>query len=105
MTAPTPEPPSPQRDRDDPLAGLLEAAAGGDAAAFERFYDATVLDALAVVRQETPDRVEDVLTECYLHAWRCAPQFDRSRGGALSWLLEVVRLCARRAGSTAEASG
>jgi RNA polymerase sigma-70 factor (ECF subfamily) len=78
--------------RDEQLAGLLRAAAGGDGGAFESFYNGTSRYALAVVRRIAGDvHAEDVLSDCYFQAWRNAKQFDAARGSALSWLLTMAR--------------
>ena len=73
------------------LAGLLCASAGGDAPAFESFYDATVCDALALAGQLVRGNLEDVLTASYLRAWRDCARFDPALAGPLDWLLAIVR--------------
>jgi RNA polymerase sigma-70 factor, ECF subfamily len=84
----TPTSPAPEQL----LATLLASAAGGDARAFERFYEATSRQAMAVVRRITGDAyAEDVLSDCYFQAWRNAAQFDPARGSALAWLLTMAR--------------
>jgi RNA polymerase sigma-70 factor (ECF subfamily) len=90
------EQPSNEREaqcaRDEMLAGLLRAAAGGDGRAFEQFYDATARQALGLVRRIAGDaHAEDVLADSYFQAWRSAAQFDASRGSALTWLLTLAR--------------
>ena len=51
--------------RDGELAALLKAAAGGDARAFESFYNATSRYAMAVVRRVAGDaHAEDALADC-----------------------------------------
>jgi len=81
-----PAPPEPE------LAALLASAAGGNARAFEQFYDATARHAMAVVRRVAGDAyAEDVLSDCYFQAWRNAAQFDPARGSALAWLLTMAR--------------
>jgi RNA polymerase sigma-70 factor, ECF subfamily len=78
--------------RDEQLAGLLRAAAGGDGNAFETFYNSTARYAMAVVRRIAGEvHAEDVLSDCYFQAWRNAKQFDSARGSALSWLLTMAR--------------
>jgi len=78
--------------RDEHLAALLKAAAGGDARSFEAFYDATVRYAMAVVRRIAGDaHTEDVVADCYFQAWRDAARFDAERGSALTWLLTIAR--------------
>lgn len=89
-----PEPPSPSDDRsqrDRQLACWLQQAAGGDALAFERFYDATVAYAQALARRLLRDAdIDDVLAEAYFQAWREAPRFEPARGSAVTWLLTRV---------------
>ena len=83
---------APDTARDKELAALLQAAAAGDAHAFETFYSATVRSAMAVVRRIAGDAyTEDVLADCYFQAWRGAAQFDAARGSALAWLLTMAR--------------
>lgn len=83
---------SPHAVRDEQLVALLQAAAGGDAGAFERFYNGTARHAMAVVRRIAGDaHAEDVLADCYFQAWRNAKQFDAGRGSALAWLLMIAR--------------
>jgi RNA polymerase sigma-70 factor, ECF subfamily len=77
--------------RDARLAGWLLQAAGGDAAAFEQFYDATIGYAHALARRLLRDAdIDDVLAEAYFQAWREAPRFDAARGSAVTWLLTRV---------------
>jgi RNA polymerase sigma-70 factor (ECF subfamily) len=86
------DPPALNAGRDKELAALLAAAAGGDAGAFESFYNGTVRYAIAVVRRIAGDtHTEDVLSDCYFQAWRNAAQFDPARGSALGWLLTMAR--------------
>ena len=78
--------------RDTQMAALLQAAAHGDARAFEAFYNATIRHAMAVVRRIAGDSyTEDVLADCYFQAWRNASQFDAQRGSAVTWLLTMAR--------------
>jgi RNA polymerase sigma-70 factor (ECF subfamily) len=78
--------------RDEQLATLLKAAAGGDARAFEAFYNGTARYAMAVVRRIAGEaHAEDVLSDCYFQAWRNAARFDAGRGSALTWLLTMAR--------------
>ncbi|MEW6707097.1 MAG: sigma-70 family RNA polymerase sigma factor [Pseudomonadota bacterium] len=91
-------PPSPdaatadRAERDRCLAAWVAEAAAGSAAAFERFYDATVGHAQALARRMlAPADLEDVLAEAYFQAWREAARFDPLRGSAVTWLLTIVR--------------
>jgi RNA polymerase sigma-70 factor (ECF subfamily) len=88
--------------RDAGLAATLADAAGGDALAFERFYDATVGYARSLARRIVHGAdLEDALADAYLDAWRLATRFDPARGSAVSWLLNIVHsraldICRRR---------
>lgn len=92
MQEPLSDPLAAQAERDAQLASLLQAVARGDAQAFEQFYNATVRQAMAVVRRVAGDaHAEDVLADCFFQAWRNAGQFDAARGSALAWLLTMAR--------------
>ena len=79
-------------ERDAELARLLRAAAGGNATAFEHFYDATIGYAQALARRMLPAAdVDDVVADAYLQTWRTAAGFDAGRGSAVTWLLTIVR--------------
>jgi RNA polymerase sigma-70 factor, ECF subfamily len=92
MRDPSNDPLGAQQERNERLAGLLQAAAGGDGRAFESFYSATSRHAMAVVRRIVGEALaEDVLAECYFQAWRQAARFDAARGSALTWLLTMAR--------------
>lgn len=103
MTEPSPNPFA-ERARDDELAALLKASAGGDAQAFESYFGATVQDALELACRLTGEHLEDVLTSSYLQAWRDAARFDPARGSALQWLLAIVRSKAASATNDSEFS-
>jgi RNA polymerase sigma-70 factor, ECF subfamily len=79
-------------ERDATLAQLLADAAGGNARAFEAFYDATVGYAQALARRMVKPRdLEDLLSDAFFQAWREAAHFDSARGSAVTWLLTIVR--------------
>lgn len=104
MNEPSPDPFAAQRAHDTQLAALLKASAGGDAQAFEAYYDATVANAMELACRLTGEHLEDVLTICYLQAWRDAAKFDPSRGSARDWLLAIVRSKAPAATNDSEFS-
>lgn len=84
--------PDPRAARDAELALLLTAAAGGDAGAYERFYDTTIAYAQALARRMLPAAdVEDVVADAYFQAWRDCRSYDASRGSPVTWLLTIVR--------------
>lgn len=79
-------------ERDAALARTLQAVAGGDAGAFESFYDGTIGYARALARRMVrPADLDDLLADAYFQVWREAPRFDVQRGSAVTWLLTVVR--------------
>jgi RNA polymerase sigma-70 factor, ECF subfamily len=76
----------------DHLAALVQAAAVGDAKAFESFYHLTVRRAASFVRRIVSDNhCDDVLSDTYFQAWREAARFDAARSSALAWLLTLAR--------------
>jgi RNA polymerase sigma-70 factor, ECF subfamily len=78
--------------RNRELAALVSATAKGDAQAFESFYERTIHFASAVARRIVGNNyLEDVLSECYLQAWRDASRFDVERGNAVSWIVTIAR--------------
>lgn len=92
MQEPAIDLPGSTAQRDEHLAALLKAAAGGDARAFEAFYNGTARYAMAVVRRIAGEaHAEDVLSDCYFQAWCNAARFDAERGSALTWLLTMAR--------------
>ena len=74
------------------LALWVQAAAQGDARAFEAFYNATCACTGAVVRRIVGDNhFEDVLSDAYFQAWRHARRFEPQPGGALAWIVTIAR--------------
>lgn len=74
-------------------AALLRALAVGDdaaAVAFVRRFQGPVFG-LAVSITRDRALAEDIAQEAFLRAWRAAPNFDPSRGSALTWLLTITR--------------
>ena len=91
--APLPPAVDPQRRaRDEQLALLLKRSAGGDAQAFEAFYDASIVHARTLARRILRDaELDDVLSDAFFQAWRDSARFDAGRGSAMAWLLTIVR--------------
>lgn len=78
--------------RDAELVVLLQSAATGNAAAFERFYDITTCHAQTLARRMLPAAdVDDVVADAYFQAWRDCRAFDAGRGSPVTWLLTIVR--------------
>lgn len=85
-------PPGERAARDALLAQHLAAAAHGDGAAFEAFYDATAGYARALARRMLHGAdIDDLLADVFFEAWRCAARFDASRGSPVTWLLTIVK--------------
>ena len=84
----------------------MQRLAGGDLAAFESLYDDLAPAVYGLARRvvRDPGRAEDVTQEVFLDVWRQAPRFDRSRGGARSWVLTIAHRRAVDAVRTAEAA-
>ena len=80
-------------DRRERLAGRLAAVAAGDRAAFREVYAATSAKLFGVCLRMLRDRelAEDVLQDTYVTVWNKAAGFDRSRAGAMTWLMTIAR--------------
>ena len=79
-------------ERDVQLARWLQAAAQGNASAFEFFYDATAAYARTLARRMLHGAdTDDLLADAYFEVWRHASRFDPARGSAVTWLLTIVR--------------
>ncbi len=81
-----------RRARDEQLALLLKRSAGGDAQAFEAFYDASIVHARTLARRILRDaELDDVLSDAFFQAWRDSGRFDAARGSAMAGRLTIVR--------------
>ena len=80
-------------DHDSPLADLLRATARGDVEAFAGFYDASRRRVFGLTLKILGDisAAEEAALEAYAYAWHNALRYDRSKGGALQWILIVAR--------------
>lgn len=69
-------------------AALVAAMAAGDRAALARIYNRyggfLLALALRIVRER--NEAEDLLHDVFVEAWRCAKDFDPSRGSVRTWL-------------------
>ncbi len=74
------------------LDSLMTLITGGDQQAFARLYDQTSHRVYGLVLRVLRDRVmsEEVTQEVFFEVWRKAPQFDRTRGAALSWIMTIA---------------
>jgi RNA polymerase sigma-70 factor, ECF subfamily len=75
------------------LIWLLAAVAKGDAAAFERVYQATAAKLYGVVLRivRRADVAHEVAVETYLKVWTTAGQFDPAAASPLTWMLAMAR--------------
>jgi RNA polymerase sigma-70 factor, ECF subfamily len=75
------------------LIWLLAAVAKGDAAAFERVYQATAAKLYGVVLRivRRADIAHEVAVETYLKVWTTAGQFDPAAASPLTWMLAMAR--------------
>lgn len=75
------------------LDALLEQVAAHDRTAFEALYQQAAGRMLAICLRLLRDRgeAEDVLQEVFVTVWHKAPQFDRSKASAMTWLSMLAR--------------
>jgi RNA polymerase sigma-70 factor (ECF subfamily) len=77
----------------DPV-DLVEAMAGGDSGSplseFYALYSSTVL-ALLMKMLGSRAEAEEILQDVFVELWRRAPQYDRSRGSVVAWVVTVAR--------------
>src|SRR5262249_10309211 len=75
------------------IAGLLGAAAKGDAAAFERLYQATCAKVYGVVLRilRRHDLAAQVMEEAYLEIWQRAGEFSPATSTPLAWMVAIAR--------------
>ncbi|MBW3606763.1 MAG: sigma-70 family RNA polymerase sigma factor, partial [Actinobacteria bacterium] len=71
---------------------LMQHVRGGDAVAFEVFYErhSGVAFSLAYRMVGTRNAAEDVVQEAFLSIWRSGARYDRGRGSVRTWLLGIV---------------
>ncbi len=74
-------------------ADLLASVVGRDQRAFAVLYDrhVTVLHGSVVRFLGDPAAAEEIVQETFLAAWQRAPQYDRSAGSVLGWMLGIAR--------------
>src|ERR1700689_349460 len=75
------------------LVWLLAAVAKGDAAAFERLYDATRAKLYGVLLRilGRPELADEVMQETYLKVWKMAGQFDPAIASPITWMVAIAR--------------
>ena len=77
----------------DDLETLLIATAGGDRAAFARFYEITSAKLFGIVRRILNDtaQAEEALQDVYVRIWQMASSYDATRGRPLAWAATLAR--------------
>jgi RNA polymerase sigma-70 factor (ECF subfamily) len=75
------------------LASLIQAAAGGDRAAFQTLYEQTSAKLFGVALRILRDRAaaEEALQEAYLKVWQNAERFSSGYGTPVAWLCAIAR--------------
>lgn len=75
------------------LVDLLNAAAGGDRAAFERLYAATRAKLYGVVLRilRRNDLADEVIQETYLKIWNSAGQYNARVASPITWMVTIAR--------------
>ena len=74
------------------LEDVVDRVAFGDEQAFEELYQRTAGQVLGVALRvvRDPAQSEEVAQEVLVEVWRTAARFDRSRGGASTWILGIA---------------
>ena len=71
---------------------LLEQIASGDQAAFGALYDEVSPRVFGLIRRLLVDHAqsEEVTQEVFLEIWQNASRYERSKGGASTWILTMA---------------
>lgn len=77
---------------DPPLNDLLGRVANGDRRSFEEIYSLMAGRTYGIIVQVLRDhaQAEEVAQEVFIEIWRTAPRFDRGKGNARSWMLNMA---------------
>jgi RNA polymerase sigma-70 factor (ECF subfamily) len=77
----------------DEMGWLIAAVAKGDAAAFERLYDATRARLYGVVLRilRRSDLAAEVMQDAYARIWRGAAEFDPRVATPMTWMVAIAR--------------
>ena len=75
------------------LEDLLAGCGRRQPAALEALYHRTAPQLLGIITRIIGNRAhaEDVLQEVFVSIWQRADQFDRLKGGAMSWIVAIAR--------------
>ncbi|UPK76726.1 ECF RNA polymerase sigma factor SigK [Nocardioidaceae bacterium SCSIO 66511] len=84
--------PSPDDGSDETVGALLNRAARGEVAAFERIYDEVAGAVLGVAVRVLRNRAiaEEVAQEVLVEVWRTAARYEPRRGSGKSWILTIA---------------
>ncbi|MDX1575963.1 MAG: sigma-70 family RNA polymerase sigma factor [Kiloniellales bacterium] len=76
-----------------PLADLLDAAAGGDEAAFKEIYGLSSAKLFGIVLRIVRRRAaaEEILQEVYLKIWDNAATYRPDKGSPMTWMIAIAR--------------
>lgn len=82
-----------RQNPEDDLGQLLGSVADGDRAAFQRLYEQVgpILFGICSRILRDRDAAEDAFQEAMLRIWQKSYLFDPTRGGAMNWMVKVVR--------------
>ena len=95
-----------RQNPEDDLGQVLRSVAKGDRAAFRRLYEQAGPTLFGICSRILRDRnaAEDAFQEAMLRIWQKSYLYDPAKGGAMNWMVTVVRrvaldrLPARRTG-------
>ena len=78
---------------EDDLGQVLRSVAKGDRAAFRRLYEQAGPTLFGTCSRILRDRnaAEDAFQEAMLRVWQRSYLYDPARGGAMNWMVTVVR--------------
>ncbi|KRR26128.1 hypothetical protein CQ14_26945 [Bradyrhizobium lablabi] len=78
---------------EDDLGQVLRSVAKGDRAAFRRLYEQVGPTLFGICSRILRDRnaAEDAFQEAMLRIWQKSYLYDPAKGGAMSWMVTVVR--------------
>src|SRR3954463_1665055 len=86
-----------RQNPEDDLGQVLRSVAKGDRAAFRGLYEQAGPTLFGICSRILRDRsaAEDAFQEAMLRIWQKSYLYDPAKGGALNWMVTVVRRVAR----------
>ena len=84
---------SAEAESQDPEQLVAAMAAGDSGPALSAFYQQYASMVLALLMKMLGSRAEaeEILQEVFVELWRRAPQYDRTRGSVVAWVVTVAR--------------